>query len=106
MKRVFAASGIAAALIAGSVAFSPVASAADVGDCNTWTSSRAPYTGYAYCSKIAWGDKFRVKVTCVDPRGSQWVRYGPWKKNDQTSSMKCSDNPNVGILKVGISFSA
>ncbi|WP_329621569.1 hypothetical protein OG357_14620 [Streptomyces sp. NBC_01255] len=106
MKRSFAAFGITAALLGGSAALAPTASAGTIGDCNTWTSSRAPYTGSAYCSKIAWGDEFRVKVTCVDPRGSQWTVYGPWKNNTQTSTAKCSDNPNVGVLRVGVSFSA
>ncbi|CAM5414917.1 hypothetical protein [Streptomyces narbonensis] len=106
MKRSFAAFGITAALLGGSAVLAPAASAASVGDCNTWTSSRAPYTGSAYCSKIAWGDKFRVKVTCVDPRGSQFTVYGPWKRNTETSTAKCSDNPNVGVLRVGVSFSA
>ncbi|MEU3652015.1 hypothetical protein AB0E67_04050 [Streptomyces sp. NPDC032161] len=49
-------------------------------------------------------DKFRVKVTCVDPRGSQWIVYGPWKENAKTSTAKCSDNPNVGVHKVSVSF--
>ncbi|MEV3932402.1 hypothetical protein [Streptomyces sp. NPDC049944] len=51
-------------------------------------------------------DKFRGRLTCVDPRGSTWVVYGSWKGNTQTSTAKCSDNPNVGILKTGVSFSA
>ncbi|WP_418958721.1 hypothetical protein [Streptomyces tritici] len=107
MKRALALTGVVGALLAGSAAFAPAASAAGgVGNCNTWTSSRAPYTGSAYCSNIAWGDKFRVKLTCVDPRGSQWTVYGPWKRNTETSTAKCSDNPNVGVLRVGVSFSA
>lgn len=106
MKRAIAAVGLTAALLGGSAALAPAASAGTVGDCNTWTSSRAPYTGSAYCSKIAWGDKFRVKVTCVNPQGRQWTIYGPWKRNTETSTAKCSDSPNVGVLRVGVSFSA
>ncbi|MEU0135330.1 hypothetical protein ABZ172_15095 [Streptomyces sp. NPDC006296] len=77
-----------------------------MGNCKTWVSNGAPYTGSAYCSNLAAFDKFRVKLTCVDPRGSTWVVYGPWKGNAKTSSAKCSDNPNVGVLKTGVSFSA
>ncbi|MET9954607.1 hypothetical protein ABZ135_24110 [Streptomyces sp. NPDC006339] len=95
------------AMAAGGIAIAPAAAASgSVGNCNTWTSSRAPYTASAYCSKIAWGDSFRVKATCVDPRGSTWVAYGPWRKNTETSTVKCSDSPNVGVLKVSVSFSA
>ncbi|MCP9957604.1 hypothetical protein [Streptomyces sudanensis] len=87
--------------------FAPAASAGGgVGDCNTWKSSRAPYTGYAYCSQLALGDKFRVKVTCINPQGKQWTIFGPWKRNTEKSSAKCSDSPNVGVLQVGVSFSA
>ncbi|WP_432060297.1 hypothetical protein [Streptomyces sp. S1] len=107
MKRSFAVFGITAALLGGAAALAPAASASgSVGNCNTWTSSKAPYTGSAYCSKLAMADKFRVKLTCVDPRGSQWTVYGPWKRNTETSTAKCSDNPNVGVLRVGVSFNA
>ncbi|SFY11663.1 hypothetical protein OH786_12490 [Streptomyces atratus] len=104
-KKVSVVTGIALTLTAGTLALAPGASAGvRVGDCNTWKSNRAPWTGSAYCSGMAWGDEFRVKVTCIDPRGSQWIAYGPWKKNTETSTAKCSDNPNVGVLKVGFAF--
>ncbi|MGW2088786.1 hypothetical protein [Streptomyces sp. NPDC001880] len=104
-KRASVVAGIALALTTGTFALAPGASAgARVGDCNTWKSNTAPWTGSAYCSGMAWADKFRVKVTCIDPRGSQWSAYGPWKKNAQTSTAKCSDNPSVGVLKVGFVF--
>ncbi|MER6502352.1 hypothetical protein ABT218_23980 [Streptomyces sp. NPDC001455] len=47
-------------------------------------------------------DKFRVKVTCIDPRGKQWVVYGRGRGNGDTSSAKCSDSPDVGVYKVGV----
>ncbi|MET9665477.1 hypothetical protein ABZY19_08890 [Streptomyces sp. NPDC006475] len=106
MKRTFSiASGASLALAAGMLALAPQASAdTQAGDCNTWKSSRAPYTGSAYCSGMGISDKFRVKLTCVGPHGTQWLVYGPWKKNTQTSTAKCSDNPSVGIYKVGFAF--
>ncbi|NUK02887.1 hypothetical protein [Streptomyces lunaelactis] len=98
-------SGVTLALAAGALALAPGAAAGEqVGNCHTSLSSRPPYTGTAYCSGMAWGDRFRVKLTCIDPRGSQWLVYGPWKKNDSTSTAKCSDNPNVGIYKAGWAF--
>ncbi|MFJ3087614.1 hypothetical protein [Streptomyces sp. NPDC086838] len=105
MKRIFSTLSITAAVLATAGAVAPAASA-NVGNCKTWTSNKAPYTGSAYCSEIATFDKFRVKVTCVDPRGSTWVVYGPWVRNTKTSTAKCSDNTSVGILKTGVSFSA
>ncbi|WP_326652135.1 MULTISPECIES: hypothetical protein [unclassified Streptomyces] len=104
-KRASIISGVTLALTAGALVLAPGASAsAQLGDCNAWKSNRPPYTGSAYCSGMGWSDKFRVKLTCIDPRGSQWLVYGPWKKNAQTSTAKCSDNPNVGIYKVGFAF--
>ncbi|MER6608494.1 hypothetical protein ABT282_21910 [Streptomyces sp. NPDC000927] len=47
-------------------------------------------------------DKFRVKVTCIDPRGKQWVVYRRGRGNGDTSSAKCSDSPDVGVYKVGV----
>ncbi|MFD4221285.1 hypothetical protein [Streptomyces griseus] len=105
MKRTISALSITAALLATAGAMAPTASA-NVGNCKTSVSSGAPYIGSAYCSKLAAMDKFRAKITCVDPRGSTWLVYGPWKGNAKTSTAKCSDNPNVGILKVGVQFSA
>ncbi|MEU1490106.1 hypothetical protein ACFYPA_23320 [Streptomyces sp. NPDC005775] len=105
MKRILSILSITAAALATAGVMAPTASAG-VGNCKTWTSNSAPYTGSAYCSEIAAADKFRVRVTCVDPRGSTWIAYGPWVKNTKTSTVKCSDNPNVGILKTGVSFSA
>ncbi|GHF15009.1 hypothetical protein GCM10017776_36280 [Streptomyces griseoluteus] len=95
-------SGLAFAMLAGSFISAPNASAA--GDCNTWKSSSAPWTGYAYCSKMGITDKFRVKVTCMGPDGKTWVAYGPWTGNTGTSKKKCADDPNIGVYKVGISF--
>ncbi|MEU9762637.1 hypothetical protein ACFYYY_05825 [Streptomyces sp. NPDC001834] len=104
-KRISTIAGITLTLAAGTLTLAPSASAGvRVGDCNTWVSNNAPWSGSAYCSGMAKFDKFRVKVTCIDPRGSQWLAYGPWKGNAKTSTAKCSDNPNVGVLKVGFAF--
>ncbi|MFI1222680.1 MULTISPECIES: hypothetical protein [unclassified Streptomyces] len=106
MKRALSVFSVAALAFVGVGVVAPTASAVPVGNCKTWVSNKAPYTGSAYCSNVAAFDKFRVKVTCVDPRGSKWFAYGPWKKNTQTSTVKCSDNPNVGVLNPGVSFNA
>lgn len=89
-------------LTAGGVFAAPHAAA--VGDCNTWMTDKAPYGGSAYCSGMAWGDEFRVKLTCISPHGTQFIVYGPWKKNAKTSSAICSTNPSVGVYKVGWGF--
>ncbi|MET9555763.1 hypothetical protein [Streptomyces sp. NPDC006645] len=75
--------------------------AAAAADCNTWVSNSAPYTGYAKCTGMTVLDRFRVKVICIDSRGTKTTMFGPMKKNAQTSSKKCSDNPNVGVYQVG-----
>lgn len=101
-KRATFIAGATLMLATGGLISAPSASA--VGDCNTWKSNKAPWTGYAYCSGMAWGDEFRVKITCISPHGTQFIVYGPWRSNTGTSSAKCSDNPNVGIYKVGWAF--
>ncbi|MEU8673795.1 hypothetical protein [Streptomyces sp. NPDC048560] len=73
-------------------------------DCTVWKSSSAPWTGYSKCTgMLPLVERQQVKVTCVDPRGNLWVVYGKGKGNGETSSAKCSDNPNVGVSKVGAS---
>ncbi|MFJ1745511.1 hypothetical protein ACIOJD_04620 [Streptomyces sp. NPDC088116] len=94
--------GLTLAVTAATVAMAPSASAA--GDCNTWKSNSAPWSGSAYCSGMGISDQFRVKVTCVGPHGTTFIVYGPWKRNTKTSTAKCSDNPNVGVSKVGVAF--
>ncbi|MDV5147923.1 hypothetical protein R1T08_28070 [Streptomyces sp. SBC-4] len=95
------------ALAAASIGFAPAASASgSVGNCNTWITYSSPNKGNAYCSKIAWGDKFRVNLTCIDPHGKQWRAVGPWVSNTETSRAICSTDRNVGILRVGVEFSA
>lgn len=66
-------------------------------DCRTGKTTGPPSRGVAYCTGTPW---HRVKVRCVDPRGSQWYAHGPWMRSGQSSSVQCSANPNVGILRV------
>ncbi|NEB39843.1 hypothetical protein [Streptomyces sp. SID14515] len=106
MKKIMS---IAAGLLlaAGSVAVSaPTASAASV-DCDTWKSSTAPYKGYAKCTGMLPYplEGVQVRVTCIDARGSQWHVNGSRVGNGKTSTAKCSDNPSVGIYKVGLTRS-
>ncbi|MFD4221284.1 hypothetical protein [Streptomyces griseus] len=107
MKKTFSmVAGFAVAV--GSIAISAPAAQAEqfapaAVDCEAWKSSSAPYTGYAKCTGML---PFPVEgahviVTCIDPRGSQWHVTGKRVGNGKTSSAKCSDNPNVGIYKVG-----
>ncbi|WP_432060296.1 hypothetical protein [Streptomyces sp. S1] len=108
-KTVLAALGLA--LAAGPVIAAPTASAATAAqfaaasvDCDTWKSSKAPYTGYAKCTGMLPYplESAKVKVTCIDPRGNKWEIYGPSVGNGKESKAKCSDSPNVGIYKVGV----
>ncbi|MGW2258485.1 hypothetical protein ACWCXE_11615 [Streptomyces sp. NPDC001780] len=104
-KGISAIIGVALATTATTVIIAPSASARiQAGDCNTWRSNSAPWSGSAYCSGMGITDQFRVKVTCIGPNGNQFIVYGPWKKNTKTSTAKCSDNPNVGVYKVGVAF--
>lgn len=106
MKRALTASCLATAFATASFGFAPAASAGgSVGDCDTWITYSSPNYGNARCTKIAMFDKFRAKITCIDPHGKQWLAYGPWKKNGETSKGKCSTDKNVGVLKVGVSYS-
>ncbi|WP_327369448.1 hypothetical protein [Streptomyces sp. NBC_01217] len=105
MKRALTTSCLALAFAATSLGFAPTASA-NIGNCNTWITYSSPNYGNAYCSNLAIFDKFRVRLTCIDPHGKQWIVLGPWKKNTQTSREKCSTSTNVGVLKVGVVFSA
>ncbi|WP_418958720.1 hypothetical protein [Streptomyces tritici] len=105
-KSLAAALGLAFA--AGSLILAPGASAAQQGvtsvDCETWKSSHAPYTGSAKCTGMLPYplEAAKVKVTCIDPRGVKTVKYGPAVGNGKTSTVKCSDSPNVGVYKVGV----
>ncbi|MEU0135329.1 hypothetical protein ABZ172_15090 [Streptomyces sp. NPDC006296] len=108
MKKV---SSLAAGLLitAGSIIVSaPAATAAELGaavaDCETWKSNTAPYKGYAKCTgMLAYPlEGVQVRLTCIDPRGSQWHVNGNRVGNGKTSSAKCSDNSSVGIYKVGL----
>ncbi|MFD7914108.1 hypothetical protein ACFV30_25835 [Streptomyces sp. NPDC059752] len=78
----------------------------DMGKCDAWKTHTAPWGGSAKCTGTARADKFRVELTCIDSRGSQYTVLGPWKKNDQTSSAVCSSDPNVGVLHVSVIQSA
>lgn len=103
-KKLVPALGIA--VMAGSLLVAPSAQAAARGvadvECNTWVSNTAPWTGYSNCTgMLPVVERQQVKLTCIDPRGNQWVVYGRGEGNGRTSSAKCSDNPNVGIYKVG-----
>ncbi|MEV3932403.1 hypothetical protein [Streptomyces sp. NPDC049944] len=107
MKKI---SSLAAGLLiaAGSIAVSaPTATAAELGaaavDCDTWKSSTAPYRGYAKCTGMLPYplEGVQVRLTCIDPRGSQWHVNGNRVGNGKTSSAQCSDNSSVGIYKVG-----
>ncbi|MET9555764.1 hypothetical protein [Streptomyces sp. NPDC006645] len=89
-------------LAAGSLTMGSTTAVADpIASCNTWKSNSAPWSGSANCTGLGISDTFRVKVTCIDSRGTKTVLYGPWKRNHQTSTKKCSDNPNVGVYKAG-----
>lgn len=108
MNKMFS---LAAGLViaAGSiVAAAPAATATEVGtasvDCDTWKSNTAPYKGYAKCSGMLPYplEGVQVRLTCIDARGSQWHVNGNRVGNGKTSSAQCSDNPNVGIYKVGL----
>ncbi|MGW2088787.1 hypothetical protein [Streptomyces sp. NPDC001880] len=106
MKRRSITSVLALATVAGSLLVAPGATAAEAGvrgtSCEVWKSSKAPWTGYSKCTgMLPVVERQQVKVICIDPRGSQWVVYGRGKGNGETSSAKCSDNPNVGVYKVG-----
>ncbi|MFJ3087615.1 hypothetical protein [Streptomyces sp. NPDC086838] len=97
------------ALAVGSIAVTaPAASAAAVGtasvDCDTWKSATAPYEGYAKCTGMLGYplEGVQVRLTCIDPRGTQWHVNGNRVGNGKTSSAQCSDNPSVGIYKVGL----
>lgn len=72
--------------------------------CNLWKSNSAPYTGYAGCKGRRPTSVRRVKVTCVDPHGSRRIVWGPPRRNQQTSTAKCSDTPNAEILKVSVAY--
>ncbi|GGV84819.1 hypothetical protein GCM10015535_30610 [Streptomyces gelaticus] len=106
MKRRSITSVLAFTAVAGSLLVAPSATASEVriqkADCEVWKSSKAPWTGYSKCTgMLPLVERQQVKVICIDPRGSQWVVYGRGKGNGETSSAKCSDNPNVGVYKVG-----
>ncbi|MET9954606.1 hypothetical protein ABZ135_24105 [Streptomyces sp. NPDC006339] len=104
MKKTLTAT-LGLALATGSLIAAPSASAASSSvDCEVWKSSTAPYTGYAKCTGMLPYplEGARVKVICIDPRGSKWTVYGSTQGNGKTSSAKCSDNPSVGIYKVGV----
>ncbi|MEU3652016.1 hypothetical protein AB0E67_04055 [Streptomyces sp. NPDC032161] len=93
--------------VAGSLLIAPSATAGEVGaqkaDCDMWKSSKAPWTGYSKCTgMLPLLERQQVKVTCIDPRGKQWVVYGRGQGNGDTSSAKCSDSPDVGVYKVGV----
>lgn len=78
-------------------------SSAQDAECNTWKSSTAPWRGYSNCTgMLPVVERHQVKLICIDPRGNQWTVYGRGAGNGQTSSAKCSDNPNVGVYKVGV----
>ncbi|WP_327709251.1 hypothetical protein OG912_11350 [Streptomyces sp. NBC_00464] len=109
MKRTFRLA-VGVAIAAGSVAVTaPTATASEVGtasiDCKTGKSGSAPYYAFARCNEMGSWAKFRVHATCVDPRGGTWIVNGPWMRKTQTSIVKCSDSPNVGILKIGLTLS-
>ncbi|MEU9847500.1 hypothetical protein [Streptomyces sp. NPDC047985] len=105
VKRALTASCLTLTFAAASLGIAPAASA-NTGDCNTWITYSSPNYGNAYCSGLARFDKFRAKITCIDPHGKQWIVLGPWKKNAKTSRQKCSSDTKVGVLKVGVIFSA
>lgn len=104
MNKVKLASLLGTAVAAVSLITAPSASAAtsaatDV-ECTTWSSGR---TGYAKCTgMLPLIERFRVKVTCIDSRGSQAVVPGNARSNGQTSEASCPDSPNVGIYKLGV----
>ncbi|MER7622571.1 hypothetical protein [Streptomyces sp. NPDC126503] len=108
MKKKTVVTALGLAVAAGSLITAPAASAAQTGlrsvDCETWKSSRAPYTGSAKCTGMLPYplEGAKVKITCIDPRGTKWVVYGPAVGNGKESKAKCSDNPNVGIYKIGV----
>lgn len=43
------------------------------------TSKHSGNTASAKCANLARIDRYRVKITCIDSRGVQDHRYGPWK---------------------------
>lgn len=105
-KKILSAFGVA--VMAGSLAMAPpvnaAASRASGVECNTWKSNKAPWTGYSNCTgMLPLVERQQVKIICIDPRGNQWTIYGRGAGNGKTSSAKCSDNPNVGVYKVGAS---
>lgn len=78
----------------------------DMGKCDAWKSHSAPWGGSARCTGMARADTFRVQLTCINSRGSQYTVLGPKKKNNETSSAVCSSDPNVGVLYVSVIQSA
>ncbi|WP_326652133.1 MULTISPECIES: hypothetical protein [unclassified Streptomyces] len=108
MRKTLVTGALGFVIAAGSLTVAPTASAgesdAQAPQCNLWKSNSAPYTGYAWCKGRRPTSIHRVKVTCVDPRGSQRIVWGPPRRSEQTSAAKCSDNPNVGILKVSVAY--
>ncbi|MFJ1745512.1 hypothetical protein ACIOJD_04625 [Streptomyces sp. NPDC088116] len=106
-KQLSFISGLALAISTGATLMAPAASAGEStvqeAECNTWVSNSAPWRGYAKCTAmLPVVERFQVKLICVTPHGTTFTVYGPGKGNGQTSSAKCSDNPNVGISKVGV----
>lgn len=112
MKNRLIASMGGFALAAASLTLASPAAAAttrpsgDLGKCDTWKSHTAPWGGSAKCTDMARADSFRVELTCINSSGSQYTVLGPWKKNNQTSSAVCSQDPNVGVLHVSVIQSA
>jgi hypothetical protein len=100
-RRGAALATAALSLAAGLTGVNPAAHAADTSSrCVTSVSSTAPYYGSAKCTGFAPAYKWRVVVTCQGPSGGPFQRYGPVVRTGGVSRQKCSDSPNVGIVRV------
>ncbi|WP_418958719.1 hypothetical protein [Streptomyces tritici] len=97
MKKSLAAVAVGLSLVTTPFASAPSAfAAAPKYGCTSWKSADGR-TGHAKCTSMPSHYQAQVVVICVDWRGKEATVHGPWVKNGQTSSRRCSDNPNVGV---------
>ncbi|MEH0418963.1 hypothetical protein [Streptomyces sp. B21-083] len=104
-KLVAASAGVGVALAGTVLAVATPAMAAT--NCTTWISSNQG-TGFAKCTGgDTRFDDHRVKVVCIDSRGIQATRFGPWvnTRSGKTSKAVCSDDPGnsgVAVFKISV----
>lgn len=104
-QKVSLIAALGLAIAAGSLTAAPTASANEMGSqasgCKFWKSQSAPWTAFASCTDTDF-KAFRIIVECAGPSGSPFTKRGSWALMRGTSKAKCSDNPNVGIARMGV----